>query len=575
MLTLLFSLSVLTIESLCFGYTAMRFLERFCFKTAFFRSGMRLFNALILGYVLISGIAQIVALKTNLGLKVEIGFALVSLAFGLVVFQDIVCDVIAVYHSIELSAKLCIFLTTLAILIVSLGPTYTIDTYGYHAQTMRWLEDVGTAKGIANIHMRLGYNSSMYVMSALFSFKELFEYPVRVINCFWAMITCGVAVAHIMNFHRHRFHFGDGISIGILWFLCHSWKEWSGICNRQNTALLLLLIALLWIRVCEELEDERAYFFITILIVYATTVKLNVAALGILCVMFLLKLVKGKQIGLGIAWLVINTLTACGWFLRNIFVSGYLIYPLYQIDLFHVDWKVPLEVAIRDSNDIIVYARCGSAYYDLCLTAFRWIPLWIEGMWKEDKLFLISAVLSLTSIVYMLVVFFLGIRKNKSFFLFAICYAALFFYWFFAAPASGFGWGVTLIGTGIIVGSISGRLAGLLKELFLSRIPWKHMVLVSAACALICAALTGYWKGNFRYQADWFNYNYESLDLQDYVKIYYPCDEQSEGKAGYYAFPATNDRATLQHLEARGVYITDGFRTNMNINHFNDLVESF
>ncbi len=568
MLTLLFSLSVLTIESLCFGYNAIRFLERFAMKNALLESKTRLLYALILGYVLVAGIAQLVALKTNLGLKVEIGFAIAALVLGTVVFHDIVHDISALNQSLEPMTKICLFLCVAAVLIVSLGPTYMVDTYGYHAQTMRWLEDVGTAKGIANIHMRLGYNSSMYVMSALFSFKELFEYPVRVVNCFWAMITGGVAVTHIMNFRRHRFHYGDGVSVAILWFLYHAWDEWSGISNRSNMALLLLLIALLWIRVCEESEDEQAYFYITILIVYATTVKLNAAALGILCVVFLSKLAKEKQIVMGTTWLAINALTVCGWFLRNILVSGYLIYPLYQIDLFHVDWKVPLEVAIQDSNDIIVYARRGPEYYDLCLTAFRWIPLWIEGMWREDKLFLISTALSLTCIVFILVVFCLKGRRNARFFLFTACYTALFFYWFFAAPASGFGWGVTLIGTGIIVGSILGWLSSLLKETLLSRISWKYMALVPALYVLICAALTGYWEGNLRYQADWFNYNYESLDLQDYVRIYYPCDEQSEGKAGYYAFPATNERRTLQHLEARGVYITDGFRTNMSINHF-------
>ena len=77
MLTLLFSLSVLIIESLCFGYITIRFLERFCNEKVLSESKMRLLYALILGYVLIAGIAQFVALKTNLGLNVEIGSFLI------------------------------------------------------------------------------------------------------------------------------------------------------------------------------------------------------------------------------------------------------------------------------------------------------------------------------------------------------------------------------------------------------------------------------------------------------------------------------------------------------------------
>lgn len=568
MLTLLFSLSLLTLESLSFGHFALRVLERNLVKKELSEPKMRLLYALILGYVLIAGIAQLVSLKTNLGLKVEIGFALASLLFGMVIFHSLLQDIRILNHSLSYVTKTCLLLGCVALILVSLGPTYTVDTYGYHAQTMRWLEDVGTAKGIANIHMRLGYNSAMYVMSALFSFKELFEYPVRVINCFWALVSGGVALVHIMNIRSHRFHFGDGIAAGTLWYLFDSWSEWSGISNRTCIAVLMLLIALLWVRVCEGLDKESAYFFITLLIVYATTVKLNVAALGILCVVFLFKLIKEKECVTGLCWTAINALTAGGWFIRNIFISGYLIYPLYQIDLFNVDWKVPLDVAIRDSNDIIVFARRGPQYYDICLTAFRWIPLWIEGMWSEKKLFLISTVFAVSGIIVLFVLCCCRIQKYARFVLFGICYFALFLYWFFAAPAEGFGWGVTLIGCGMLSGVVLDCV--IIKRIvyLTDRIPRGALAVSLTVSMLALAMVSGYWKDNLLYQADWFNYNYESLELQDYVKIYYPCDEASEGKAGYYAFPATNDRATLQHLEARGVYITDGFRTNMNINHF-------
>ncbi|MBK5721203.1 hypothetical protein JGH11_10010 [Dysgonomonas sp. Marseille-P4677] len=40
------------------------------------------------------------------------------------------------------------------------------------------------------------------------------------------------------------------------------------------------------------------------------------------------------------------------WLIRNVILSGYLVYPIYQIDLFSFDWKLPQEVAIKAKDYI-------------------------------------------------------------------------------------------------------------------------------------------------------------------------------------------------------------------------------
>ena len=47
------------------------------------------------------------------------------------------------------------------------------DTGLYHAQSIRWAEEYGTVPGLANLHLRLGYNSSAFPLTALFSFPYL------------------------------------------------------------------------------------------------------------------------------------------------------------------------------------------------------------------------------------------------------------------------------------------------------------------------------------------------------------------------------------------------------------------
>ena len=43
------------------------------------------------------------------------------------------------------------------------------DTSLYHAQSIRWIEEYGTVRGLGNLHCRLAYNSSSFALSALYS----------------------------------------------------------------------------------------------------------------------------------------------------------------------------------------------------------------------------------------------------------------------------------------------------------------------------------------------------------------------------------------------------------------------
>ena len=43
------------------------------------------------------------------------------------------------------------------------------DTGLYHAQSIRWIEEIGVVPGLGNLHNRLAYNSAAFSLTALFS----------------------------------------------------------------------------------------------------------------------------------------------------------------------------------------------------------------------------------------------------------------------------------------------------------------------------------------------------------------------------------------------------------------------
>jgi len=78
------------------------------------------------------------------------------------------------------------------------------------------------------------------------------------------------------------------------------------------------------------------------------------------------------QIGLG---LVILT----PWVARNIILSGYLVYPVPQIDLFSVDWKLPYQYVIDEKLATQGWSRLPGPYWrdSLGMELSEWVPKWL------------------------------------------------------------------------------------------------------------------------------------------------------------------------------------------------------
>ena len=62
------------------------------------------------------------------------------------------------------------------------------DSGLYHAQAIRWIEEYGVVPGLANLHCRLAYNSSAFVLTALYSMEFLVGQSLHTVAGFMAYI---------------------------------------------------------------------------------------------------------------------------------------------------------------------------------------------------------------------------------------------------------------------------------------------------------------------------------------------------------------------------------------------------
>lgn len=138
------------------------------------------------------------------------------------------------------------------------------------------------------------------------------------------------------------------------------------------------------------------------------------------------------------------------WIVRNIILSGYLIYPLPGIDWFNFDWKIPQEIARTEVLTIQAWARDPGAAMDEVLARpfSTWLQLWFIEKTANQKLIVLGAAVSP-------VIFALGLTAGHqakklgqersgnlvSGFLTVLLGAA---YWLFTAPDIRFGYGFLL-----------------------------------------------------------------------------------------------------------------------------------
>ncbi|MCH5434735.1 hypothetical protein LT991_18700, partial [Leptospira interrogans serovar Canicola] len=136
------------------------------------------------------------------------------------------------------------------------------------------------------------------------------------------------------------------------------------------------------------------YFSSIILSVYTISVKLSTIPL---CILILLLIIRYKFDGKKLLIVIsIIFLILLPWLIRNVILSGYLIYPFSAIDIFNFDWKVPLNAVVSEKLSITGWARNpGEGYKEAAQMKFwEWFPIWWNTISKLNRLFIVISFLS-------------------------------------------------------------------------------------------------------------------------------------------------------------------------------------
>lgn len=260
--------------------------------------------------------------------------------------------------------------------------TFHLDTQIYHAQAIQWLEEYGIVAGLGNLQQHFAYNSSYFAYAALFSMKFLIGTSLHTTTGFITVFMAIYALHYMKGFWNHKRHLADMSCMAILIYcvviLC-------GIMSPASdyiTNLFALFVITKWCQLIEEGEKEaERYGYLAVVCVFLASLKISGGCLVILAVYPAVLLIKNRQWKQIIAFICMGLVVIVPFLIRNVILSGWLIYPFEGIDLFSVDWKIPIEYVRIDAAQIKVWAR---GLYDISLidlSVWEWIGSW----WKEQE----------------------------------------------------------------------------------------------------------------------------------------------------------------------------------------------
>ena len=450
------------------------------------------------------------------------------------------------------------------------------DTGLYHAQSIRWIEEYGVVKGLGNLHCRLAYNSSSFALSALYSMAFLGGQSYHCAAGWLAFLLAAVCLRTGKSLRAGRLRTSDFARVMCVYYLVNIFDEMISPASDYFMVLVAFYIVIRWLDLSES--GERAilpYGLLCVLGVFLMTVKLSAALILLLTVYPACRLLREKRWGETGVYLGLGIAVALPFFIRNVVISGWLVYPFTQLDLFDVAWKIPKGLADYDAREIQVWGRGYTDVSQFAMPVREWLPGWFRALPGSDKFLTLAAVAGVAALLAQTV--YLAVRwcKGRSaasaasakdsvmpaaLLIVQGTTAASFLFWLCTSPLIRYGCVWVYLTSAVVFGGIyeavmylSGGsrewrpVAGRVASAFVI------LVLVYKGFALAREIAGAYVNDYWFVQKDYENYETRSYEIEG-ITFYRPTEGD---QVGYERFPSSPQEAEIVLL---GEKIADGFR---------------
>jgi len=335
---------------------------------------------------------------------IQLIFDLMIFGIALTQIKNLKQDILEMFDLFDFAGKktqtvLLVSLVFIISLFSSTARSTVTDVGFYYLQSIKWIQEFPVVPGLGNLFTRLANNSNWFVTCAVFNpywFK-----PAYGLNGFLLFTT----VIFLLKLYFNPVYNLSKKARIILFCLAaipvaslYQWRVESQNTDVVVTLLLWLTAGAFLITETDILRKSDMEFLVSFIALFIPTIKLNYFPVALIPLYYLILGLKDREykklvLIIGMALVIYGS-----WCLRSLIVSGYLIFPIYQIDWFNFDWKMPKEILINENQLIKWWARVP--YIDTVISSkmsfSQWFPLWILNQSIINKVLLLTATTGIT-----------------------------------------------------------------------------------------------------------------------------------------------------------------------------------
>jgi hypothetical protein len=269
------------------------------------------------------------------------------------------------------------------------------DTGLYHYAAVKWFATYPVVPGLANLHLRFGYNNSVHVFGA---YVDVFWQGVAVhaMNGFFVAVLLSQWFVEIFTGRGPRGRLRQVFCLLTLPFLLA--KLWTiEMASLSSDLALAVFCFVLVLELLSLHSDARQRFLLPLTVILAlgaVAVSTKLGGLALFGVVSLLALYLVRRDVTWRARMLIFTLPVLvlgGWMARGVVLSGWLIFPVFG--RLPLTWSVRPKVALDHLREIQSWGRIfGKGPAEVFANGFwGWFPVWFETFRGSRELSLLIA----------------------------------------------------------------------------------------------------------------------------------------------------------------------------------------
>jgi len=299
----------------------------------------------------------------------EFHLAIFVLNFAIMTFST--SEILSIYRSffyeiknLEKSLKFFLGLITIFIIAQCASIPYAIDNESYYIQTIKWLNEFGFVKGLANIHFFLGQTSGWHVAQSAFNFSFLYD-KFNDLSGFCLLLGNFFAIQKLNDYFKNQKK--TDLIIGLFPLANVFLFQFISAPSPDVPIYVFTFIIFSYFLENYRKMNGETFNLTTLLILFCLYIKTTAIGLCILTLIILFHNYKEIKI---YKTAFLSLLILALFVIKNSIITGYPLFPITKNFGFVSDYQLPEKIAV------LYYSLTKYFAYSLTENQFNQMSFW-------------------------------------------------------------------------------------------------------------------------------------------------------------------------------------------------------